>query len=536
MKIGRMASPAAIKTAAIFFAFMLHWRATADVPLDSGLAAFRAVTTNLDGSGITVAQSEASLTTNLETWQVNPAAAEKNPSIFTFTSFSGTTNVFPNAIGFESSHADTVAGTFYGIPDGLSTNVARVDTFEADFYVQNYLGTTNSPPNQDSVVNQSFTFGPLDATNQAAVDSAYDNFSVANQTLFISAANNLGNNPVVCAPGTSYDCISVGAYANGTYVNSIGPTSDNGRCKPDITAASPETSFSTPLVSGAATILLQAALRGDGGNDTNGAADMRTIKALLLNGAVKTPDWTNSQSAPLDVRYGAGVLNLLNAYEQLAGGEHHYLSTTQIPQGRAHPPDNTPGQITALSGWDFNTNSSTAADDTINHYYFRPGNGASGSPWAATITLVWNRQLNQTNINNLSLFLYNCAGSNLVLCSTSLVDNVQHIYVPQLPPGRYDLQIWKAGGIPGTNIVSSAEPYALAWGFVSPTLSLTRSGSGSVLAWSVYPAGFSAESTSNLASPVWTNNNLSGARITNGQYFLPLNPINPAEFFRLSSQ
>jgi hypothetical protein len=98
------------------------------------------------------------------------------------------------------------------------------------------------------------------------------------------------------------------------------------------------------------------------------------------------------------------------------------------------------------------------------------------------------------------------------------------------------LQIWKAGGIPGTNIVSSAEPYALAWGFVSPTLSLTRSGSGSVLAWSVYPAGFSAESTSNLASPVWTNNNLSGARITNGQYFLPLNPINPAEFFRLSSQ
>ena len=39
---------------------------------------------------------------------------------------------------------------------------------------------------------------------------------------------------------------------------------------------------------------MQAGLRGDGGSDTNAAADMRTIKALLLNGAVKPADWTNS--------------------------------------------------------------------------------------------------------------------------------------------------------------------------------------------------------------------------------------------------
>ena len=65
---------------------------------------------------------------------------------------------------------------------------------------------------------------------------------------------------------------------------------------------------------------MQAALRGDGGSDTNSAFDIRTIKALLLNGAVKPADWTNIAPSPLDTRYGAGVLNVLNSYEQLAGG------------------------------------------------------------------------------------------------------------------------------------------------------------------------------------------------------------------------
>ena len=75
----------------------------------------------------------------------------------------------------------------------------------------------------------------------------------------------------------------------------IGPTSD-GRSKPDIVSpGSGATSFSTPFVSGSAAVLMQAALRGDGGADTNSANDNRTIKALLLNGAVKPADWTNTE-------------------------------------------------------------------------------------------------------------------------------------------------------------------------------------------------------------------------------------------------
>ena len=121
-------------------------------------------------------------------------------------------------------------------------------------------------------------------------------------------------------PATCYNGIGVGAYGGSS---SIGPTLDNGRAKPDITAPGLRTtSFSTPQVAGAAAVLMQAGLRGDGGGDTNSAADIRTVKALLLNGAIKPADWTNHAASPLDTRYGAGVLNVFNSYKQLAGGKH----------------------------------------------------------------------------------------------------------------------------------------------------------------------------------------------------------------------
>jgi hypothetical protein len=280
---------------------------------------------------------------------------------------------------------------------------------------------------------------------------------------------------------------------------------------------------------------MQAALRGDGGSATNAAFDMRTVKALLLNGAVKPADWTNSTSSPLDARYGAGILNIFNSYEQLAGGKHGYIATTTVSTDGAHPPTGATGTVSGLNGWDFNTNTSVSLpfqEDAINHYYFNVTNGVSGATFAVTATLVWNRQQNETNINNLNLFLYNCANSNLVLCSTSLVDNVEHIYVPQLAQGRYDLQVWKAGGLPGS-VVSTAETYALAWQFVSPTLAITSSATGAAITWPLYPAGFSIETATNLLSPGWNTNNLPAPVINGAQNYLLLNPTNPAQFFRL---
>jgi hypothetical protein len=491
-----------------------------------GVTLLRTVVTNVDGSGIRVAQPEANLdgnTNDPSAFEVNTNTASQIVGEFTYISAAGATNVFPNTVGNESSHADGVAGYFYGLSGGVATNIAHVDNYDADFFVTNYVFNLFPAP-EASVVNQSFTFGPLDIADQESVDSSYDDYSETFGTLFISAADNIGNSATVCAPGTSYNCISVGAYANGTYYNSIGPTTDNGRAKPDIIAPSNVTSFSTPQVAGAAALLMQAALRGDGGSDTNSAFDMRTIKALLLNGAVKPADWTNSTSSPLDPRYGAGVLNVFNSYEQLAGGKQIFSASNSVASGGPHPPLAETNSIPATSGWDFENLASGATNDAVNHYFVYVSNGT------VTATLVWNRQLGETNINDLDLFLFNAVNSNLVACSTSRVDNVEHIFVPQLPAGGYDLQVLKNGG---TNVVSDDEAYALAWAFVSPTLNLAKSGTNTTLTWPVYPADFAVQATTNLTLPNWSTNNIPASVITNSKNSLLLNPTNAAQFFRL---
>jgi hypothetical protein len=506
-----------------------------------GVTLLRAVTTNLDGSGIRVAQPEAG-NESPTNWQVNPAndLVTQPVGLFTYSSSNGTADTFRNGIGGDSSHADAVAGDFYGLPAGVATNVAHMDSYDADYFYNSIIAAVVPPNINDRVVNQSFIFGNvstniptptnyLSVSDQQQIDSDYDDFAAQYKTLFVSAA---GNSGPVCPSATCYNGIGVGAYGPGA-ASSTGPTLDNGRAKPDIVAPGTPvnfTSFSTPFVAGAAAVLMQAALRGDGGNDTNSAADMRTIKALLLNGAVKPADWTNNFPSPLDNRYGAGVLNVFNAYEQLAGGKQGYVVTVSVTTNSPHLPTGDTGTISVLNGWDFNTNASSATTDGVNHYYFNVTNALNGAMFTATTTLVWNRQLGETNINDLDLFLFNVANSNLVAYSTSRVDNVEQLWLPQLPQGRYDLQVFKNGG---TNVVSDAEAYALAFEFYSQTLSVSLAGTNILLSWPVYPAGFAVETATNLAPASWLALTNAAVIVTNQQNWLLLNPTNPGQFFRL---
>jgi hypothetical protein len=483
-----------------------------------GVTLLRAVVTNVDGTGVRVAQPEAAGTNIPPDFEVNPANSlvQKPVSLFTYIN-NTTVNTFPNSLGIESGHADTVASFFYGLPGGVATNVAHVDNYNADYFYTGIIAATVPPNINDRVVNQSFIFGyvpgQVTVAQQQGLDSQFDDYAAQYNTLFVSGAGNGGpGSGSVAPPSTCYNGLSVGAYG---YANSsVGPTQDNGRAKPDITAPASATSFSTPQVTGAAAALIQAGLRGDGGGSTNSAADIRTIKALLLNGTIKPVDWTNVPPSPLDSRYGAGVLNIFNSYEQLAGGKHTFIVNTIVSTNSPHPPTSAGGTVSTLSGWDFGTLSSTTSSDSVNHYYFNVTNGVNGAAFTATATLVWNRQLNTTNINNLDLFLYDVASSNLMEASTSAVDNVEHLWLPQLPQGRYDLQVLKHGG---NNTVSSSETYALAFEFFSLRLSASQSGTNVVLAWPVYPAGFVVETAAGLVPPVaWSTLNAT-PMITNNQ-------------------
>lgn len=490
----------------------------ADFPDTIGFNAIQTLTTNLNGSGICVGQAEASA----PPFEVNPAAVGQPTSLFTWFSSGLSTNGFPNQLGVESSHSDNVANVFYGLPFGVATNVAHVINFDARSFVSYYV--VPGVPTAAQVVNQSFTYGAY----ITYVDQAFDNYADQFGVLLISGAG--FNGQPVYSPGTCYNGISVGVYNNPG--SPYGPTPD-GRSKPDITAWGNQdsvTSYSTPLVAGAATLLLQAGYRGDGGADTNAAVNLRTLKALLLNGAIKPLGWTNSPAAPLHTVYGAGVLNLVNSYEQLTGGKHGFAANSLVVPGANHPPaGSVPAWSQAntnagpLRGWDLNTIASSGTADAVNHYYFDVTNAAPGAAFTATATLVWNRQYGQGGINNLGVYLYNIANGQLINCSTSLVDNVQHIYIPSLPAGAYDLQVWKSGAAG----VSDAETYALAYEFFSQSSSVTTVGTNTVISWPVYPAGFAVEAATNYASPTWVTLTNDTPVIVAGAYQLTVPAYNP---------
>jgi hypothetical protein len=288
-----------------------------------------------------------------------------------------------------------------------------------------------------------------------------------------------------------------------------------------------ETSFSTPLVAGAAAVLVQAAIRGDGGSNANAAGDLRTIKALLLNSAVEPDGWTNGSATPLDARYGAGVVNIFNSWQQLKGGQHPCIETTINRSGGAHPPGTNTNSVSALVGWDYGNLSTYATNDTVKHYYFNlPGSDS----FTLTATLVWNKQYGKTNINHLNLFLYNAANSNLVTCSTSLVDNVEHIFLPTLAPGRYDLQVLKLGS---TNQISTSETNALAFEIFNLPLSVTLTNSNIVIAWPVAPTGFQLQSAASLNPPVSWTAVTNAVTITNNQNVVSVAIGAGSQFFRL---
>jgi Subtilase family len=518
------------KTAlAIIFAGLFFATAHASFLDTIGVTLLRAATTNLNGAGVRVGQAEAIADAGVTNYEVNPGAVGQPTNLFTFfytmSPYTNViiTNAYPNFLGVESGHSDTVGRNFYGMAGitGVATNIAHVDNYEASTFVNYYVNQGH--PISERIVNQSFTYGTYDS----GVDQIFDNYAASNNVLFVSGAG--FNGQPVYSPATCYNGIGVGVADNDLSPN--GPTPD-GRSKPDIIAPGfPDvvTSYTTPQVSGAAAILIQAGLRTDGGSDTNSAVDIRTLKALLLNGAIKPSGWTNSSSAPLHPRYGAGVLNVFNSYQQLAGGKHGYVAAASVSTNSAHPPTGDMGTVSVLNGWDFNTNSSSTNFDRVNHYYFNVTNSSSGATFAATATLVWNRHAYKSGINNLDLFLYNTANSNLVACSTSLVDNVEHLYLTNLAQGRYDLQVLKNGG----TVVTTNETYALAFGFFSQRLTAAKSGINIALSWPIYPAEFVLESTPSLSAASWNTNSIPSPVVTNNQNYVLLNTTNATQFFRL---
>ncbi len=478
----------------------------------TGLVAMRRERPTITGQGINVAQPEGSEAPNA--WQVDPGY-NAGP-LFTWISDLGTATNFPNTVGTISSHAGGVATYFYSVfGPGVATGVARVDNYEAGHFINNVI--VPQVATRAQVVNQSFI-------SNISYDTVYDAYAARFNVLFVSGTQNAPEIPPP-SPGSAYNGIAVGIIS-GSGQSSVGPTSD-GRAKPDLVAPhSCCSSFSTPQVAGAAALLLQAAAQNDGGSNTAVLATNSTvIKALLLNGAVKMTNWTNGFRRPLDARYGAGVLNMYNSDLQLRGQRHTASATNSVASNAAHPPTGATNTVASPRGWDLSTLQSTTLNDRVAHYYFElPTNSAAHS---ATATLVWKKGAG--TLTNLDLFLYETTSNTLVTCSTSSVDNVEHLFVPKLTAGRYDLQVLKRG-----SALASSETYALAFDFSPVKLAAGLSGSNVVVSWPASPAGFTLQTTTNLTPPIaWANIAATNSMLSNAMNNVT-RPASATQFFRLA--
>ena len=407
-----------------------------------GVTALTALDPTLTGSGVVATQVEAAPAVGQ--YEVDPGSPGQPVSLFTYWSAPGTSGAFPNTVGSESGHADQVAEAFYGENTGVSPGLQHVGNYEMTFFYSRVIQTLD--PLTAIVFNQSFEFG----SHNTIQDQAYDDYIAQWHTV---VASGVGNGGAVLTPADCYNGVGVGAYGG---TSSVGPTAD-GRCKPDITAPAGVTSFSTPLVSGAAALLIQGGRRM--GVDATAAIDSRTVKALLLNGAVKPSGWTHSSTAPLDPNFGAGILNVFNSYVELGEGRVGPVAMTfSGPTG--HPALARGPVIATVKGWDFHSIRSGTGTQGVNHYRI-----ATSGTGALIATLVWNKGYQKTGINRLALYAYD-GSRHLLASSASRVDNVQHIYVTGLGAGTYELEVVKVAESPGVaGFVSRREDYALAWDF-----------------------------------------------------------------------
>ena len=386
-----------------------------------------------------------------------------------------------------SGHASATARVIYGV-NGLAPGVSVVHCFDSrDWMGPGYLNAGSSEPPKGGparVITESWIG---DANNAKDVLRRVDWQIDTHGTIMCVGVNNGAQTPVPYLLASAYNVIAVGTdRASRPHAPSpndpanLGGSSGGytrievpGRCKPDIIGPRKLTSFTTPAVAACAARLLQAADEMTDVADRAGKPE--TIKAVLLAGATKPDNWQPAPGKPLDEHLGAGVVNFNNSLlilqagppapgsDLTPGNASGSDSLGQDQSDQADPTIHLPNRV----GWDYRA---IEPDQTIDYTF------ALQSPVGeASIILTWNRRITgvkigegpnavwfgQPELANLDLKLVHTdeAGEQHTLAvSDSMIDNVEHIYLKHLQPGRYHLLVSRP-----EHIHDEPWDYALAW-------------------------------------------------------------------------
>jgi hypothetical protein len=367
-----------------------------------------------------------------------------------------------------SSHADAVAQHWFGSSYGVSPGLGGVVSMGAGDFVSYFglnfagymgfaaapfisptaplwetgqVGLATRPLGYPQVINASW----IGTTQVPAYDvdilRRADYLVDRDGITIVAGVNNAGGaQPELL--GQAYNVIAVGLpespSSNGTsYLDG------SGRIVVDIVAPSAFTSYATPMVSGAATLLIDLANKTP---ELANGNDPRVVRSVLMTGAEKSANWTvpvtttglgQTVTQPLDLKLGAGELRVNMAYELLRSGEV------------------APNSVSAVQGWDLGMTG-------VGMSYYFVDNFAPGGH--LTVTLAWNRVVGDPNdatrfaasnfiapasdnlmtaspLANLDLQVFSTDGVNIPLvslaASVSTLDNVEHIHLRDLPVGRY---------------------------------------------------------------------------------------------------
>jgi hypothetical protein len=402
-----------------------------------------------DGSGVVVGQVEG---------PAGSYAPNENDA-----EFDGKNIVEQSGPSGPSGHATIVGKEFYGLTTSIAPGITDIHAWDVnDWVTAGFLNITagippDAPPAGLKLFNHSwvgsFASNSLDNECLRRVDFAMGR----NDLLMIVGVNNGGepNRPLL---SHMYNGLSVGVGGGGHLADdTLAGIDGSGRMKPEIVAPGALTSWSTPVAAAAGALMVQTArdLPTRAGAD---AERGEVIKAILMAGANHRPGWTNNPliagpdrgvtSRPLDDVYGADLVNV---------NMSHLILTAGQQSGSAAPP----ASVTARhAGWDL----ATVGLGESRYWRLK----ACALAEAVSILAAWHRQVSSPfgsadwGVADFDLLLWrvdeNEQLATLVgddglgffgtgnVVSESRVDNVEHLYIGDLEPGAYVLELRRLDG------------------------------------------------------------------------------------------
>ncbi|MDZ4401503.1 hypothetical protein [Prosthecobacter sp.] len=431
------------------------------------------------GAGIPLLQAEANSVTSPPDYL--PQAG--GPGSFAGAgSYAGKTFYAESGAGVVLGHAQSVSSYFYANGSGIARGATEIHNYTATDFI-NRLNSANAPEAFPGRVHNHSWVGSAGSADTQLLRRL--DYLIERDGRIVATALDNSTGAMSGLLGNNYHALTAGLRSGGHSQGGTN-TDGSGRMKPDLVVNESLTSYAAPVIAGSAAALLQSAVASGNAN----AEKPQVIKAQLLAGASKQnlPQWQrDADTEPYDDVFGAGEINLRNAYYIQQAGQHTYSTSVERPS----------------RGWDF----ATASNTTGRRYFFSIPTGKFAGIFSAALN--WHRTLTgiagtySSTTYNLTLRLY--ASQNFtpdataISASTSSVDNVEHLFQYNLPPGQYMLEVTS-----GTN----NRPYALAWAaqlgtgpILTPRIS---DGQLTLDAANLDPqVSYTLESSPNLADP-WT--------------------------------